>query len=73
MTHAIIKRFADTTNCAHKGFGLIGGSGRMGNFEVGHCSDCNLTVAFRLNQSGSRTGETQIVQIEEVRDNSSSA
>ncbi len=67
MTEAIIKQHPDTTNCAHKAFGLEGGSGRMGNFDVGYCSDCKFTIAFRLGQSGSRTGETHIVEIKEVQ------
>jgi len=38
----------------------------MGNFDVGYCSDCKLTIAFRLDQSSSRTGETQIVEIRQT-------
>jgi hypothetical protein len=66
MTVARIKQYPDSSGCDHRGVGLSSPTRRTGNFEVGYCSDCKFSIGFRLDKNGARTGETQIIQIEEV-------
>jgi len=73
MASLRIKNYPDTSKCAHKGFGLTGHGkmpvieeGRMLFFEAGYCSDCKFPIGYRLDQSGARTGETRIIEFEEV-------
>jgi len=68
MTMATIKQYPDSSGCNHGGVGSSSPTRRTGNFEVGYCPDCKFTIGFRLDKIGARTGETQIIQIEEVID-----
>ena len=63
MSHAIIKRFPDTSGCLHK---QASKPRVMENFEFVQCFDCNFVIGYQLDGSGNRTGITEIVQLEEL-------
>jgi hypothetical protein len=73
MPTARIENFPDTTGCKHSSVGLTSPTPRKtGNVEVGYCLDCKCEIAFILDQSGKRTGETRIVQIKEINEENQS-
>jgi hypothetical protein len=73
MAMARVENFPDTTGCKHSGIGLVTPPARRtGNVEVGYCPDCRFEIAFILDKDGTRTGETRIVQIAEVNEESQS-
>lgn len=61
MTGMAIKQSPDISGCSHSG--LDGPIRRVANWDVGYCLDCKFNIAFRLDESGKRTGETQIVEL----------
>ena len=56
------KRFPDTSGCTHADVRLET-SRVVKNIEFGYCPTCKLEIAFHLDDSGKRTGETEIVEI----------
>jgi hypothetical protein len=65
MSHAIIKRFPDTSGCLHK---QSSAPRVLDNVEFVQCFDCNFAIAFHLDKTGKRTGISEIIQLEEISD-----
>jgi hypothetical protein len=63
MTHAIIKRFPDTSGCNH---GPAAARRAGVDMELAFCPDCKFSIAFHLDKDGKRTGLIEIVELEEL-------